>query len=273
LILLAWHDNETATSFLHRFRKELTRCQHLGVIKSERERVDLFLSLTSNITPTSPYQTRLEILHTYRDARRDTDNELMLADIETTLYAIDEELKINQPSNCHNYQEESALSTEQRRPTSNKTCTYCHKPGHAAFECRTRLRNSPPSSQSSSFRNNTTSNNNRNYQRQQPNNNRNQNSYPPRRNSFPNTRPNSRFPNYNNHSTERPPPKCYNCNAIGHYSSNCPEPRRNNYNNNNNNTQRVMFTDNPDRTRRYSADTKSPSNRNPTRYSSSTSSY
>ena len=151
LILLAWTDNETATSFLHRFRKELTRCQHLGVFKSECERVDLFLSLTRNITPTSPYQTRLELLHSYRDARRDTANELMLADIETSLYAIDEEIKHNQPTNRRNYNEESALSTAQQRPTNtspNKTCTYCHKPGHGAFECRKRLQNnssSPPS--------------------------------------------------------------------------------------------------------------------------------
>jgi hypothetical protein len=234
LISLRWHDNDTATLFLHKFRLALSKCQHLGIRFTEHQRVNLFFSIAQRLTRQSPYHIRIETLRAHRVL---SPEPMTLADIETNLYGLDEETRNNTtPSNQRNYnQNESALFTrhnhnQSRRPfppsnrnTSNMTCNYCHKPGHLASECRQKLRNThPPTFHHSNQRHGhpTSRPPNRpfNTHHRQPNDARrtNNQSY-----NHTNQHQPTQYPPRDN----RTPTRCFKCGETGHYANNCPQRR------------------------------------------------
>ena len=109
LFSIKWHETETATIFLHKFRLALSKCQHLGLKFTEHQRVTLFFSIAQRITRSSPYYVRIETLRAHRDLNPEP---MMLADIESNLYGLDEELRNNNGPSQHNQYQESALYTK-----------------------------------------------------------------------------------------------------------------------------------------------------------------
>ena len=248
LLALQWSDTETATAFLTKFRAALAKCQHLGLRFNENQKVNQFFAITQKLTRSSIYYVRVETLRANRFLYAEP---MTIADIETNLYGLDEDITNQKSHTRRPYKEEAALYTNSGRHPKrngkgkfskppndpNVICHYCQKPGHKAPECRQRMRDNgitPPQS--------------RPQPNGRPNHKPNQNSY--RNDKRPNRKP------YNNTNGNSKQPRCYNCNEFGHYSSNCPKPKKSS---NTGPTNRAMFADHEPQ--QYSVDTKTDNSR------------
>ena len=248
-----WSDSETAAAFLIRFHTNVNKCQQLGTKFTEDDKVRFFFGATRRLTRQSPYHVRLELLN----ARRQYQPEPMtIADIETNLYAYDEEMSnLKQASsNRKVYKEENAFaaqrqsnhrtnrhkqSSEKKPYNSNAKCTFCQRTGHWVQDCFKKQQE----------------------QRITPSGHDSRRTNPGRGHprSHPSTKPsgqqfNNRNKNGNQNSQyNKPPPTCYKCNQKGHYANECPNAKQGPPHGSNN---RAMLADSD--TSHFEADTKTP---------------
>ena len=225
-----WADNETATAFITRFQGVITKCQHLGMRFSDKDRVRFFIGATHRLTRASPYYVRMELINS---RRYDNLDDTKLSDIETNLYGFDEEL--NNLKNANGtarkaYKEENAYYAQRpshqrsaktksqshpdRKPYNpDATCTYCNRVGHLMKDCMTKQREQriTPTHQESR-------------QQQRHSSHKGKSSWKPSGHSNNSQSHTSRPSNSSNGHNRRPnqTPTCFKCQQRGHYANECP---------------------------------------------------
>jgi hypothetical protein len=239
LYALVWRDFEPATLFINRFRQHLSKAMNLGLKFDDKDRVKLFMTIAQRLPITSIYHSRIEsIRFDNNKSKLSGITTLTLDDIETELFALDEETTNPISATCPQSNNATAYyaSRPPRPPTrpptnSNIICHNCGKPGHISPDCRLRLR--PTGSQTPSRNSNQQSF--RGYPIKNPPTNPAQR---PRSFQQRNQQSNNSPTQNTSNNTSR---RCFNCGDPNHMSNVCPHPKRQ-YNPRSN--PRAMYTSN-----------------------------